>query len=98
MNQIRKKHSGSFKAKMVLTALTDDETVAELASRFQVHPSPVHAWKRVLVESAPELFRNGGGQEKTNEALIAQLYQQIGQLKVERDFLERRTRPKKPVS
>ena len=93
MNKIRRKHSGSFKAKVALAALKGDQTVAELASRFQVHPSQIHAWKRVLVESAPELFRNGGGQEKTNEALIAQLYQQIGQLTVERDFLERRCGP-----
>ena len=93
MNKIRRKHSGSFKAKVALAALKGDETVAELASRFQVHPSQVHAWKRVLVESAPGLFRNGGGQEKTNEALIGQLYQQIGQLTVERDFLERRCGP-----
>jgi len=93
MNKIRRKHSGSFKAKVALAALKGDQTVAELASRFQVHPSQIHAWKRMLVESAPELFRNGGGQEKTNEALIAQLYQRIGQLTVERDFLERRCGP-----
>jgi len=93
MNKIRRKHSGSFKAKVALAALKGDQTVAELASRFQVHPSQIHAWKRVLVESAPELFRDGGGEEKTNEALIAQLYQQIGQLTVERDFLERRCGP-----
>jgi len=93
MNKIRRKHSGLFKAKVALAALKGDQTVAELASRFQVHPSQIHAWKRVLVESAPELFRNGGGEEKTNEALIAQLYQQIGQLTVERDFLERRCGP-----
>ena len=63
--------------------------MAQLASQFQVHPSRIHAWKKVLVEEAQELFQNGQGQQKPNEALIAQLYQQIGQLTVERDFLQR---------
>ena len=90
MSQIRKKHSPSFKAKVALAGLRGDETVAELASHFQVHPSRIHVWKRVLVEGSPELFQDGRGQEKANEALIAQLYQQIGQLTVERDFLQKR--------
>ena len=89
MSQNRKVHSPSLKAKVALAALKGDQTVAELASRFQVHPSRIHAWKKVLVEHAQELFQNGQGQEKDNEALIAQLYQQIGQLTVERDFLQR---------
>ena len=87
MKQIRKKHSPAFKAKVALAALQGDHTIAELASRFEVHPSQIHAWKKVLVQGAPQLFENGSGrQEKDQEALTAQLYQQIGQLKVERDF------------
>ena len=93
MSQIRKRHSPSFKAKVGLAALRGDQTVAELASRFQVYPSRIHTWKRVLVEGAQELFQNGHGQEKANEVLIAQLYQQIGQLTVERDFLQDRRGP-----
>ena len=93
MNQMRKKHSPSFKAKVALAALRGDQTVAELASQFQVHPSRIHAWKRVMVEGSQELFQDGRSQGKANEALIAQLYQQIGQLTVERDFLEERCGP-----
>ena len=93
MSQIRKKHSPSFKARVALAALRCDQTVAELASQFQVHASRIHSWKRVLVEGAQELFQDGRSQEKANEALIAQLYQQIGQLTVERDFLEERCGP-----
>ena len=61
-----------------------------MASRFEVHPSQIHAWKKALIQGAPHLFENGAGrQEKDQEVLTAQLYQQIGQLKVERDFLSR---------
>ena len=92
MKQSRKKHGSAFKAKVALAALQGEHTIAELASRFEVHPSQIHAWKKVLVQGAPQLFENGSGrQEKDQEALTAQLYQQIGQLKVERDFLSRRS-------
>ncbi len=91
MKQSRKQHSPSFKAKVALEALREEETTAEIASRYEVHPSQVRTWKRALLEGASGIFSDGQGQQKKNdEALVAQLYQQIGHLKVERDFLEGR--------
>jgi transposase len=89
MKQSRRKHNPSFKARVALEALRGEETIAELANRFEVHPSQIRQWKNLLAEGASGIFGDGQGKKKKNDAdLIAQLYQQIGQLKVERDFLE----------
>ena len=90
MKQNRRKHSPSFKARVALEALKGEETTAELASRFEVHPSQIRTWKRALVEGATAIFGGERDQKKGDDGLVAQLYQQIGQLKVERDFLESR--------
>lgn len=91
MKQSRRKHSPSFKAKVAMEALKGEETTAELAHRFEVHPSQINVWKRTLVEGAAGIFGTDNDRRgKDGERLIAQLYQQIGQLKVERDFLESR--------
>ena len=94
MSQGRRKHSPAFKAKVALEALKGQETVAQLAARYEVHPGQIQAWKKALAEGASSVFGNGKDQKSRNDAaLTARLYQEIGQLKVERDFLAERSGP-----
>ena len=89
----RRNHSPDFKAKVALAAIRGDQTVAELASRFEVHPSQIQTWKKILQDEAAAVFEGGQGRQvKAEETLVATLYQQIGQLMVERDFLSKRSR------
>ena len=97
MANTRKKHSPAFKAKVALAAVREEGTVAELSSRFGVHSSQIHAWKKTLLEGTPSLFVRGNAGvvngAAADEALLAPLYEKIGQLTVERDFFRKRSGP-----
>jgi transposase-like protein len=92
MGQVRKKHNSEFKAKVAVAALKGDTTIAELSSRYGVHASQIHAWKKALLDGAGTLFGVGkpSFSDKCDEAKLAELYAKIGELTVERDFLQRR--------
>jgi len=88
----RKKHSAEFKAKIALEAANGLKTINEIASESEVHPSQVTLWKKQLLEEIPDLFANNRGQkQKKDEDLTAMLYQQIGQLKVELDWVKKKS-------
>ena len=94
MSKERRKHSPAFEAKVALEAVKGEETVTQLAARYEVHPSQIQAWKKALTEGAAGVFGNGQDQKARNDAaLVARLYQEIGRLKVERDFLAERSGP-----
>jgi len=87
----RKKHSAEFKAKIALEAAKGLKTINEIASEAEVHPTQVTLWKKQLIEEIPTLFASSRGQkEKSQEDLTATLYQQIGQLKVELDWIKKK--------
>ena len=88
----RKKFSSDFKARVALEAIKGEKTMAEIASIYEVHPNVVGQWKKQVLEQLPEIFSNGKRRRQDDEsALRDRLYQEIGQLKVELDWLKKKT-------
>jgi transposase-like protein len=91
MKRQRKKHSGAFKAKVALEAVKGERTLNELAGHFEIHPTQVVQWKQRLVAGAGDLFNGGIERDAAQDAALRdQLYQQIGQMKVELDWLKKK--------
>ena len=90
MSKKRNRYTAEFKAKVALAALKNEESISELAARFEVHPTMISNWRRALLEGAPEVFDKGQKARKQNEAHVEDLYRQIGKLKVENDFLSKK--------
>jgi transposase-like protein len=87
----RRQHTAEFKAQVAVAALKEQETLNELASRYEVHPMQVAQWKKQALTGLPMVFasrRGRGGPD--GEARQAQLYEEIGRLKVELDWLKRK--------
>ena len=87
---MRKRFTNEFKAKVALAALKGDKTMSELASEFEVHPTQVTAWRNELKERSLEIFgtpRDKAGVDKNQ--LIDELYKNLGQMKVENDWLKK---------
>ena len=90
----RNQHAPEFKAKVALEALKGEETAAELASRFGVHPTMIHQWKRALLEGASGVFERGGRKKpEIDEEQVKELHAKIGELAVANSFLERKLKP-----
>ena len=92
MGKKRKIHSATFKAKVAIAAVKELETVSVLASRHGVHPTQVHLWKKQLLEAAEEIFGDcRRGPSKSEEGCsTAELYEQIGRLKMELEWLKKK--------
>ena len=92
MKNKRKNYSAAFKAKVAIAAAKGDKTVAKLASEFEVHPTQMAQWKKKLLQSTTEIFSKSRQREKAHqEELTSELYRQIGQLKVELDWLKKKS-------
>jgi len=92
MRKKRKRHEPGYKAKVAIEAVRERKTVSELASRFSLHPSQIQAWKRTLLERAGELFA-GPSPARREEAEQAELYEQIGRLKMELEWVKKKAAP-----
>jgi len=87
----RKRHSTQIKVKVALEAIRGTRTTAEISSHYGVHASQINTWKKQALEAIPEAFSSKRKrQEDDQEALVDELYRQIGQLTVERDWLKKK--------
>ena len=91
MKNTRRRYTEEFKAKVAIEAMKEQQTLSEIAEKYQIHPNQVTKWKSQLIEGAAKVFSDGRGtkkEEKPNEEI---LYQQIGQLQVELDWLKKKS-------
>ena len=92
MGRIRKSYSAAFKAKVALEAVKKEKTIAQLSSEYGVHSNQITKWRKKLLEELPSVFSDQRKKkEKDSEELQSELYKQIGQLKVEVDWLKKKS-------
>lgn len=92
MGKQRRQFSAALKAKIAVEAIKGQKTVQEIGSSFSVHPNQVTNWKKQLLEFSPEAFSTGRiRSDEADEQLKASLYEQIGRLKIELDWLQKKS-------
>jgi putative transposase len=94
MNQKRRQHSSQFKFNVALEASKGTKTLNELAGEYQLHPNQISEWKKHLLEEGPDVFsRKNGQRPPEQETREAELYEQIGRLKMELEWLKKKVAP-----
>jgi putative transposase len=92
MTDQRKRYDGTFKARVMLESLRNEKTIAELASDYGIHPNQITQWRRQALEELPALFSSKQAKdEKAREEEKEELLKQIGQLKVEVEWLKKKS-------
>jgi len=92
MAKARRNYSDKFKTKVALEALKEQLTISETAKKYEIHPNIVTQWKKRLLEGAESVFQDKRkNKDSSDEELVDTLYRQIGQLKVETDWLKKKT-------
>ena len=86
--QKRRQFSAEFKAKVAIEALKEQQTLQELANKYEVHPNQISSWKQEFIQNSASLFSKGKKKEESVDS--SRLYEEIGRLKVEIDFLKKR--------
>ncbi len=89
MSRKRRNHSPDFKAKVALAAIKGDETLSELARRYQINANLIVKWKKLLLENSGEVFASGKGLAPDRESEIKSLQAKIGEITMENDFLSK---------
>jgi transposase-like protein len=91
MSKKRRRFSPDFKFRVALEAVKGERTMAELSSKYSVHPSQISHWKRQLLDGGATIFaRNGTKEEQDQAAIQTDLYEQIGRLKMELEWLKKK--------
>ena len=91
MQKKRTRYSEDFKAKVAIEALKEQKTINEIAGEYQIHPNQVSAWKKQLLDGVSKVFEDGRVKKKDDKPTEEILYQQIGQLQVELDWLKKKS-------
>jgi transposase len=88
---MKKRFTMEFKAKVAVAAIREDKTIPELSSQYGVHVSQISAWKKIVLENIASLFSSAPDQDKKErEVLIEDLYKNVGQMKVENEWLKKK--------
>lgn len=89
---MRRNFTAEFKARCALEAIRGERSLSELASKYEVHPNQIRQWKKMLLAGVPEVFSdNRRRKEESDEGEKARLYEEIGRLKVELDWLKKKS-------
>ena len=92
--KIRRQFDGKFKTKVVIETLRERKTLSEICKEYDLHPNQITDWKKIVIDQLPSLFEKGEGAKKAEvidiEGITSPLFQQIGQLKVELDYLKKK--------